>query len=69
MAENLGIGLTHYPPLCGHDAWFGQIVSWALADSLIPDAQKDPTNWPARMREEWGDDKGEKAAARVFTAA
>ena len=41
----------------------------ALADSLIPDAQKDPANWPARMREEWGDDKGEKAAARVFTAA
>jgi hypothetical protein len=64
MAEILGIGVTHYPPLCGHDEWFGQVVSWALADPGIPAAQKDPANWPARMREEWGDDKGEKAAAR-----
>ncbi len=64
MAEIFGIGLTHYPPLCGHDEWFGQVVSWALADPGIPDAQKDPANWPARKREEWADDKGEKAAAR-----
>ena len=64
MAEIFGIGLTHYPPLCGQDEWFGQVVSWALADPGIPDAQKDPANWPARKREEWADDKGEKAAAR-----
>ena len=50
MAEILGIGVTHYPPLCGHDEWFGQVVSWALADPGIPAAQKDPANWPARMQ-------------------
>ncbi len=63
MAEILGLGLTHYPPLCGLDATWGRVVSWALADPGIPAAAKDPANWPSRMREEWGDDKGERAAA------
>jgi len=62
MAEILGLGLSHFPPLCGLDADMGRVVSWALADPGIPAAQKDPANWPPRMREAWGDDKGERAA-------
>jgi hypothetical protein len=63
MAEILGLGLTHYPPLCVPDAEMSGILRWTLQDPAIPDAQKDPANWPAAMRAEWGDDQGTTAAA------
>lgn len=63
MAEILGLGLSHYPPLCGLDRDMAGILSWTLDDPGIPAAEKDPARWPAAMREEWGDDAGETAAA------
>jgi hypothetical protein len=64
MAEVLALGLTHYPPLCLPDQEMAGILSWTLNDPAIPAAAKDPANWPAPMREEWGADRGAGAAAR-----
>lgn len=63
MAEILGIGLSHYPPFCLPDSEMSGILRWTLQDPAIPAKEKDPANWPARMREEWGDDFGARAAA------
>lgn len=63
MAEILPLGLTHYPPLCLDDADMAGILSWTLEDPAIPVAAKDPANWPAAMRAEWGEDRGAIAAA------
>ncbi len=63
MAEILGLGLSHYPPLCGTDADMSGILRWTLEDPAIPAAEKDPANWPAEMRREWGEDEGARAPA------
>jgi hypothetical protein len=64
MAEILGIGMTHYPPLAGRDENMSGILRGTLRDPAIPAELKDPANWPAQMREEWGNDTGTAAAAR-----
>jgi len=73
MGEILGIGTTHYPPGLVPDEY----KPWPLArmletDTRIPAHLKDPANWPAPMRAEWGDDEGITAhkahRARVFNA-
>ncbi len=64
MAEILGLGLSHYPPLSGFDDHMAGILRGRLADPDIPAEAKDPANWPAAMRAEWGDDQGRAAAAR-----
>ena len=64
MAEILGLGLSHYPPLCGLDEDMSAILRWTLEDPDIPAEQKDPANWPRAMREEWGEDRGTRAAAK-----
>ncbi|WCP15966.1 2,3-dihydroxyphenylpropionate/2,3-dihydroxicinnamic acid 1,2-dioxygenase (plasmid) [Sphingobium sp. AntQ-1] len=64
MAEILGIGISHYPPLSGSDADLANILKGRLSDPLIPADKKDPANWPALMQAEWGGDKGLAAAAR-----
>ncbi|UCH18867.1 MAG: hypothetical protein JSW36_07720 [Burkholderiales bacterium] len=63
MAEILGLGLTHYPPLCVPDAEMASPLSWTLQDPSIPAAAKDLKNWPAAMQSEWAEDFGTKAAA------
>ena len=62
MAEILGLGLTHYPPLCLPDADMAGILRWTLQAS-IPEREKDAAHWPAAMRAEWSDDFGARAAA------
>lgn len=64
MAEILGVGLSHYPPLCTPDEMMSGILRLTLKDPGISDALKSPENWPAAMREEWGDDQGTAAAGR-----
>lgn len=64
MAEILGLGITHYPPLCLPDAEMSGILRWTLADPAIPPEAKDPRHWPAAMQAEWADDQGTRAAAR-----
>lgn len=64
MANFLGLGITHYPLLAGTDEHMAGLLRWTLKDPDIPEAEKDPANWPASMREEWGDDEGAAAAAQ-----
>jgi hypothetical protein len=62
MAEILGIGISHYPPLSGRDEDMANILKGRLADPGVPAAAKDPANWPEKMRGEWGNDQGRTGA-------
>lgn len=64
MAEVLGLGLTHYPPLAARDEHMANILRWTLKDPGIPEELREPTGWPAEMQQEWDDDGGTKAAAQ-----
>ena len=50
MAEILGLGLTHYPPLCVTDDKMAWIMERALKDPGVPPSELDPANWPPAMR-------------------
>ncbi|MGE0311163.1 MAG: hypothetical protein AB7P21_06020 [Lautropia sp.] len=63
MADILGLGLSHYPPLSLPDDRMSGILRYTLEDPAIPAAQKDPANWPDAMRREWADDGSVAAAA------
>lgn len=63
MGQLMGVGLSHYPPLSGRDEDMAGILHWTLEDPSIPPTTRDPSSWPARMRDEWGDDGGVKSAA------
>lgn len=63
MAEILGLGLSHYPPLSTPDAQMASILCTTLKDPGIPAEHKEPRNWPAVMQAEWGSDSGVAAAA------
>lgn len=63
MGEILGIGLTHYPPLAGQDQDMAGLLRRTLQDPGLPEPYRHPENWPAAMREEYGDDQGTSAAA------
>ena len=63
MAELLGLGLSHYPPLSLPDAQMATILRVTLRDQGIPEGVKDPRVWPEAARAEWGDDEGTAAAA------
>lgn len=56
-------GLTHYPPLSMHDADMAGILRATLRDLGIPEAVKDPADWPEAMRREWADDQASASAA------
>lgn len=62
MANILGLGMSHYPGLLRPD--MTQLFRRTLSSPKVPEAAKDPRNWPAAMREEWGDDQGASAAVR-----
>jgi hypothetical protein len=63
VSQFLGLGMTHYPLLAGTDEHMAGLLRWTLSDPDIPEAEKDPANWPARMRAEWGEDQGRASAA------
>lgn len=57
MGELLGLGITHYPNL----AFTGELTvrtKRRLTEASLPDALRDPANWPEPMRREWGNDDG-----------
>jgi Catalytic LigB subunit of aromatic ring-opening dioxygenase len=62
MADILGLGMTHTPPLIGHDDPIR--VKSMRHDPLLPERYKDPNAWPAPMREQWGEDEGRSHALR-----
>ncbi len=63
MGDILGLGLTHYPPLVGRDENMAGILRTILRDPGLPERDRDPANWPAPMRREYGDDGGTASAA------
>lgn len=63
MAEILGLGLSHYPPLSMPDPQMAGILRMALRDPGVPPEAKAPANWPAAMQAEWGTDEGASGAA------
>ena len=62
MGEILGLGMTHFPPLCGTDKDMGRILDRVLKDPGLPEQYRDPASWPAAMRQEYGTDSGRAAA-------
>ena len=59
MAEILGLGLTHYPPLIAPDEDKLIPLKRSLRNNAnIPAEMKIPTNWPEPMRIEYGEDEG-----------
>ena len=54
MAEILGLGMTHYPPLAGRDENMMGILKGTLRDPAIPAELKEPANWPARCWQRCG---------------
>ena len=68
MGNVLGLGISHFPLFSVHDENMAAILSYTLADPDIPEAAKEPANWPAAMRREWSDDRG-AAAARTHRAS
>ena len=64
MAEILGVGCTHYPPLITPDEDRGFPINVTLNhDERLPEELKNPLNWPEPMQAEYGDDQGLTSAA------
>jgi hypothetical protein len=55
MGEVRGFGITHFPLLAGLDKDMNSILVRNMQDPAVPDAEKDPKNWPEAMQEEWAD--------------
>ena len=68
MGEILGIGMTHAPHLQFTDENMANVLRRLLKSDRTPAEMKDPKNWPAGMRAEWGSDEG-VSAARSHRAA
>jgi hypothetical protein len=64
MAEIMALGISHYPPLIGHDDRMAWILQRMLENPKLPEALRNPKGWPEPMRAEWGDDHGTAAAGR-----
>lgn len=62
MSEILALGITHYPPLAGHDKVMAWILKKMLENPHLPERFRQTENWPAGMRQEWGADEGAAAA-------
>ena len=59
MAEILGLGLTHYPPLISPDEDKAIPLKRTLrGNKQIPEEMKNPSSWPEPMRIEYGEDEG-----------
>src|SRR2546430_15996429 len=64
MGAILGLGVTHYPPLCGRDEDMARILKRVLQDPGLPEQYRQPAGWPAAMAQEYGADQGLSAARR-----
>jgi hypothetical protein len=64
MGEILGLGISHYPGLIAKDEKMVGALKRTLRDPGLPEQWRDPQNWPAAMREEYGNDEGAAAATR-----
>lgn len=58
MAEILGLGITHQPPLGAGEGIKPRSLMTTLKDPGLPERLRNPANWPERMRKEWSNDEG-----------
>jgi hypothetical protein len=65
MAEILGLGCTHRPVMLRRNEDWTFMMRTSLDDPDMPEAAKDPANWPPQLREELGNDWGTSAAGRA----
>lgn len=65
MAEILGLGVSHYPPLSGLDADMANAHRGRMNDPDIPAFAKDPTSWSELAQREWADPEAAAAAHRA----
>src|SRR5438034_202291 len=65
MAELLGLGTTDQPYMRMIDSLLSSPLKGALKSERIRPELKDPKNWPAPMREWWGDDEGTSGGRRA----
>ena len=63
MAELLLLGVTHYPPLALRDEDMAGIHRRLMVDPGVPEAEREPANWPAEQQAEWGSDEARSSAA------
>jgi catalytic LigB subunit of aromatic ring-opening dioxygenase len=64
MAEILGLGLTHYPPLAWRDESMADLLRMLERAPGVGADVKDRSTWPAEMRAELAEDDGAGAAVR-----
>ena len=57
MAELLGVGITHYPPLLGQPKAYANLLRLVMGSHIVPEDMKDPSNWPEEMQAEYRDEK------------
>ncbi len=55
MADILGLGVTHSPLLLGTDERMAFILERVMRGPRLPDHLREPSAWPAPMRQEWED--------------
>lgn len=63
MAEILGLGISHYPPLAWPDPKMSIFLKLMLKNPNLPAELRKPAGWPEAMRREWGEDEGTTSAA------
>ena len=56
MAEILGVGITHYPPLLGEPDSYANLLRLVLNSPHIPPEMKQQQSWPDGMVDEWNDE-------------
>jgi hypothetical protein len=62
MAEILGLGLTHSPPMVGVNERMAAVLERVVKSPRTPDHLRDPSAWPAPMRHEWEEHQAGRAA-------
>src|ERR1700683_3758079 len=65
MAEILGVGCTHRPVMLRRNEDWTGIMKVTLDDPDMPEAMKNPANWPEQLGAELGNDWGASAARRL----
>ncbi len=64
MAEVLGLGMTHYPPLSWPDEKMPGIFQMTLNAPNVDAVVKDPASWPQGAHDELGTDQGVGSARK-----
>lgn len=63
MAQILGLGITHYPPLSTRGNMSGRVLK-CLADPALAERYRSVDDWHPTMREQWGSDQGQAHSDR-----